>query len=216
MKKRKRVIAAAVLAVILFAVGFYIVFFIRLVKVPTGSMKNTILPGDRVAVNIVFRQIERGDIVIFKFPMDPSVQFIQRVIGLPGESIRLRDKRVYINGNELSERRVSVERVLPDDPSPMKELSADGGGSYSVLYNKADPGDLDLSDDLIPYGIKEPFQIPEGSYFVMGDNRDNSLDSRFWGVVPRDSITGKAFLIYWSEDPLDKKTRWDRTFSRLR
>lgn len=215
MKKRKRV-TLIILAVILFVIGVYVTFFVRLVKVPTGSMKNTIFPGDRIAVNKVYGQINRGDIIIFDFPQDKSVQFMQRVIGLPGESIQIRDKKVYINGNELPEKRLTVEPMLADDLSPAKELSAEGEGSYSVLHYKTSFGGLDFSDDASPYGVREPFQIPENNYFVMGDNRDNSLDSRFWGVVPRDSIKGKAFLIYWSEDMGSNKTRWNRVFSKLK
>lgn len=214
--KRKRIILLAVLAFIIFVFGFYVVFFIHFVKIPTGAMKNTIFPGDRLAINRIYGEVKRGDIVTFKYPQDKSILFLQRVIGLPGENIQIRDKKVYINDIELPERRIMVEPAPPDDMASMKELSSDGEGNYNVLYYKRNPGELDFSQESFQYAVKEPFQIPEDSYFLMGDNRDNSLDSRFWGVVPGNLITGKAIFIYWSEDIVNKETRWGRVFSKLK
>jgi signal peptidase I len=196
MKIRKRVILSAVLAIILFAIGFYFIFFVSFIKIPTGHMKNNILPGERLAVNRLFREIKRGDIVVYAHPDDLDTRFLSRVIGLPGESIQIRKNKVYINGNELSEKRVSVKSQLPNATEPMQEISSDGDGSYRVFYYERDPFFAESSDEFGMFGTKEPFQIPEGNYFVLGDNRDNSFDSRFRGPIPRQLISGKLFSTY--------------------
>ncbi len=157
-------------------------------KIPTGSMENNLLIGDHLLVNkFVFgpmsssverallpvRDIRRGDVVVFKYPEEPERDFIKRVIGLPGESLELRNKKVYINGAPLDEPYVHFL-----DPShSLQEVT-----SFDVRER---------------YG---PVRVPEGHYFVMGDNRDNSQDSRYWGFLPRGHIKGKALMIYWSYD----------------
>jgi len=219
MYKKKQVVISILLAFILFVAGFYYFFFLRLVRVPTGSMKNTILPGDRLAVNLLFGAINRGDIVVFRYPQDTNVMFVMRVIGLPGERIQLRDEKVYINGEELPEKRLTVEPEDLPAANPLKEISSDGEGSYHACYYSKNPSPLFQGENGI-FAVKEAFDIPNDSYFVMGDNRDNSLDSRFWGAVARRLIVGKPFMIYWSVDPSDKsgegKTRGDRVFSKLK
>ena len=156
-------------------------------KIPTGSMENNLLIGDHLLVNkFVFAPtvfdveqvmlptegVTRGDIVVFKFPLDPERDFIKRIIGLPGERLEIRDKTIYIDNVPLEE---------PYLPSHMTRLAP---GAYAV-------------DGRDNHG---PIAIPEGHYFVMGDSRDNSEDSRFWGVLPHDHIKGKAVVIYWSYD----------------
>jgi signal peptidase I len=195
-------------------------------KIPTGSMENNLLIGDHLLVNkFVFgpaptgveqavlpvRDIRRGDIVVFKYPDQPERDFIKRVIGLPGETIELRNKRVFVNGNPLDEPYVHFL-----DPSQ---------GSSEVTS-------FDVRER---YG---PVTVPSEQYFVMGDNRDNSQDSRYWGFLPRHYIKGKALMIYWSyeagsEDYADEglggtvkrtfsvvtnfftRTRWDRLFHQI-
>ena len=196
-------------------------------KIPTGSMENNLLVGDHLLVNkAVFSPIafdaettvlpngpvDRGDIVVFKFPLNPERDFIKRVIGLPGEKIELRDKTVYINDEPLPE---------PYLPSHMTRLVP---GAIAVAQRDN-------------HG---PITVPDGHYFMMGDNRDNSEDSRYWGTLPHDHIKGKAVVVYWSYDAgapeiiLDTglgatvrrlasgavgvftQTRWDRIFQGVR
>jgi signal peptidase I len=155
-------------------------------KIPTGSMENNLLIGDHLLVNkFVFgpspsalertllptRDIRRGDIVVFKYPDDPDRDFIKRVIGLPGDTLELRNKKVYVNGQPLDEPYVHFLDAAPD----ALEVT-----SFDVRER---------------YG---PVKVPERQYFVMGDNRDNSQDSRYWGFLPRELIKGKALMIYWS------------------
>jgi signal peptidase I len=156
-------------------------------KIPTGSMENNLLIGDHLLVNkfvfgpasavertlLPMRDIRRGDIVVFKYPDEPERDFIKRVIGLPGETLELRSKKVYVNGKPLDE--PYVHFIEPSH-------SAQEVTSFDVRER---------------YG---PVQVPEGQYFVMGDNRDNSQDSRYWGFLPRSYIKGKALMIYWSYD----------------
>jgi signal peptidase I len=195
-------------------------------KIPTGSMENNLLIGDHLLVNkFVFgpssnrieravfpmRDIRRGDIVVFKFPDEPERDFIKRVIGLPGEMLELRNKKVYIDGQPL------------DEP-------------YVHFLEPAREGQEVTSFDLRErYG---PVRVPEGHYFVMGDNRDNSQDSRYWGFLPRHYVKGKALMIYWSyesgrADDTDggvgatirrlfsvvthffTRTRWERLFHQI-
>jgi signal peptidase I len=156
-------------------------------KIPTGSMENNLLIGDHLLVNkFVFgpqskigqavlpvRDIRRQDIVVFKYPDEPERDFIKRVIGLPGETIELRNKKVFVNGQPLDEPYVHF---------------------LEASHLAAEVTSFDVRER---YG---PVTVPPGQYFVMGDNRDNSQDSRYWGFLPRHYIKGKALLIYWSYD----------------
>jgi signal peptidase I len=165
-------------------------FVVQAFKIPTGSMEENLLIGDHLLVNkFVFgleptalertllpvRDIRRQDIVVFKYPDQPERDFIKRVIGLPGETIELRNKRVFVNGQPLEE--PYVHFLEPPDDS--------------------EPGDADYTDFDVRrrYG---PVTVPPDQYFVMGDNRDNSQDSRYWGFLPRGYIKGKALMVYWS------------------
>jgi signal peptidase I len=166
--------------------------------IPSGSMMDTLLVGDYILVNkfiygpeVPFtdwhlpglRQPARGDIIVFRYPQDESRDFIKRIIGVPGDVVQVRGHQVYVNGRPLSEPYVK----------PGSATSAHTGSGYCGYA----------------YGC-EPTVVPPGSYFVMGDNRDNSQDSRYWGFVRRDKIKGKAFLIYWSWDSDHHWLRWWR------
>jgi signal peptidase I len=153
-------------------------------KIPSGAMNPTILQGDYiVAKKGIFADldsIKRGDIVIFPFPMDPSKDFIKRVIGLGGDLLEIKEKEVYINGESL----IEPYKIHLDD---------------NIISAERQPRDN--------YG---PVKIPDDSLFVMGDNRDQSNDSRYWGVIKKASIKGKASSTYWSWDHTDHRIRWNR------
>jgi signal peptidase I len=179
-------------------------------KIPTGSMENNLLVGDHLLVNkfayaptltalertlLPIRQVHRGDVIVFKYPVEPDRDFIKRVIGLPGETLEVKRKEVYINGKPLTEPYVHF----------IRPLSPEGAES------------LDVRDD---FG---PVTVPPDQYFMMGDNRDNSQDSRFWGFMPADYIKGKALMIYWSYEPEEggvasmlTSTRWNRLLHQIR
>lgn len=162
-------------------------FVVQAFKIPSGSMIPTLQIGDHILVNKFiyrFTDIERGDIIVFKFPKDESRDFIKRVIGIPGDKIEIRDKKVYINDKEL------------DEPYAIHEEQ--GGASYH------------------PRDSFGPIIIPENKYFMMGDNRENSMDSRFWGFLDKNKIKGKAFIIYWSWDSVNFGVRWSRLAMLLR
>jgi signal peptidase I len=186
-------------------------FVVQAFKIPTGSMEPNLLIGDHLLVNkFVFAPtlssaerallpvtaIRRGDIVVFKYPEDPERDFIKRVIGLPGETIELRDHRIHVNGRAVEE---PYAHYLPRQAGP-------GGGEFTSE---------DVRDR---YG---PVVVPAGSVFVMGDNRDNSQDSRYWGFLPKGNIKGKALMIYWSFDSsegglnLFTQTRWARLLHQI-
>lgn len=184
----------AILIALLLAL-FIRTFVIQAFKIPSGSMIPTLLVGDHILVNkfiygiknpitgstwISIEKPERGDIVVFKYPVNPKQDFIKRVIGVPGDSIKIVNKKVYIN-NTLFDIHGAVN-----------------------LDTKIIPGNLQPRDN---FG---PVVVPENSLFVMGDNRDNSHDSRFWSFVKYKEVKGKAFMIYWSWDREDFSVRWDR------
>ena len=178
----------ALLIAIIF-VNFARIFVFQAFKIPTGSMEDNLKVGDHIIVNkciygpmgdnplaklVPLRDIQRGDIIVFRFPLQPGVDYVKRVVGMPGDELMIRDKKVFINGRQLSE-----PYVLYDDPQifPRSDF-------LTEPYRSRDH-----------YG---PFRVPPGQYFAMGDNRDHSSDSRFWGTVPRSMIKGRAFLVYWS------------------
>jgi signal peptidase I len=159
-----------------------VVFVVQPVKVEGTSMLPRLHDGERIFVNKLIYyglpDIERGDIVVFWFPNDPTKSYIKRVIGLPGETVQVRGGRIFVNGKELQE--------------PYLE--------HSLNVAAAD---------------EPPTYVKPHYYFVMGDNRDNSQDSRYWGFVKRDKIKGKAFLIYWSWDSDRHWLRWWRLASYI-
>jgi signal peptidase I len=205
-------------------------FVVQAFKIPTGSMENNLLIGDHLLVNkFVFAPtltraedtllpidpIRRGDILVFKYPEDPERDFIKRVIGLPGETIELKNKKVHVNGMPLDEPYAHYLQPAPS-AADLQEVTS-----------------FDVRDR---YG---PVTVPADQYFVMGDNRDNSQDSRYWGFLPRGHIKGKALLIYWSYDAdasdyqqadatgmlkgalslfthFFTRTRWDRMLHQIR
>ena len=168
-------------------------FVAQAYNIPSGSMKPTLLVGDFILVNkLVYRfsEPQRGDIVVFKYPIDPNIDFIKRIIALPGEEVEVRNNQVFINGKPLplievgrgeenGVRKVIYEEVLPEGIKHKVQFYED------FPFSKRDFG---------------PVVVPPNHYFVMGDNRDNSEDSRYWGFLPRENIVGKAFVIYFSGD----------------
>jgi len=140
--------------------AFLITFVVQAFYIPSRSMEPTLEPGDRILVNKFiyrFHEPRRGDVIVFKFPLDPSRDFIKRVIGLPNDTVEIRSGALYINEKQVK------EPYLPETFP----------GSYG------------------------PFKVPPRHLFVLGDNRGNSEDSRFWGALPRENIVGKAMVIYW-------------------
>ncbi|MBI4850791.1 MAG: signal peptidase I [Acidobacteria bacterium] len=225
---------------------FGMTFVVQAVKVPTGSMLNTILVGDHLLVNkFIFgqdglmldkftphRPIKRGDVIVFKYPNDPTTNYVKRVIGLPGETIEMKGNSIFINGKELAEQYVLADQPLGDPYAPLEVVNvkeAPLGASYKAYYSyEYDPAEAVMEKSLAgqKFAIEAPFQIPPDHYFAMGDNRDNSQDSRYWGTVPRQNIVGRAWVVYYSldasKDGLGKttsgyllvdlftRTRWNR------
>jgi signal peptidase I len=188
--KRKSVFreyAEAIIIAVVLAL-FIRTFVVQAFKIPSGSMKPTLLVGDHILVSkfiygikipftdktiIKLGKPERGDVVVFKYPLDTKKDYIKRVVGLPGDKVELVNKQLFINGR------------VTDDPHAY----------YSVYGNLRNFG---------------PVTVPANHLFVMGDNRDESSDSRVWGFVPFYYLRGKAFLIYWSWDRTDFGVRWGR------
>ena len=184
-------------------------FVVQAFKIPSGSMLPTLLIGDHLLVNkfiygvrvpftgkllVPIKDPKSGDIIVFRYPKDRSIDYIKRVVGEPGDKIEIKDKKLYRNGTRA------------DDPH--------AHFSSTTIF----PASVSPKDN---FG---PITVPEGKYFVMGDNRDNSSDSRFWGFVESSDVLGKAFIIYWSwdiDEPLfsvDRfaSIRWDRLAEIIR
>jgi signal peptidase I len=214
---------------------FLMTFIAQAVAVPTGSMQNTINIGDHLFVNkFIFgkptpllgrllptRDIKRGDIIVFKLPSNSRINYVKRVIGLPGETVQVKGHRVFVNGKELPEERALVRGIGSPDPelTVVKVEPKPPGAWYRVFYDidRYSNGDEFEVNPQATYGVTEPIKVPEGKYFVMGDSRDNSEDSRYWGFVPRENIFARALYVHLSFDPranglLEKLTsiRWKR------
>lgn len=218
MKKNLVVLRIVVVVLVIGAACFLTVRFYltRLIVVPTGAMLNTIVPGDHLVAYKLFDPPSRGDIVVYQ-QTEGSERYVSRIIGLAGETIQVRGNSVSINGQILEEQRVTVE-PMDGAYDPLKEISSEGNGSYRVFYSKHLFDEQDrVGDPAGEFGTTTPFQIPDNSYFVLGDNRDNSYDSRFRGPVPRELIWGKPWLIYYSAKmPLQIEVRRERMFTKVR
>lgn len=197
MSNRKFTLIVVILGLVGAVYLTFRLFLVQTALVPGGSMSNTIVAGDHVLLMKSFSEIERGQVVVFRFPGD-SNRYIKRVVGLPGETIQHRGRTVYINGRALSEQKVLVER---DDGSgaPLRIRSKDRSGPYPVFYSRTDDEEDYALEIETTFGTHEPLRLPPDSYFLMGDNRDNSEDSRYRGPVPRNMIWGTAVLIYYSQ-----------------
>ncbi len=199
---------------------FLMTFIAQAVQVPTGSMQNNINIGDHLFVNkflfgeptpalkwlLPARDIRRGDIIVFKFPEDPKVNYVKRVVGLPGDKVVFRGTRVLVNDVELPEQRVTVSlRGTEYSSHPEVNVAPPPAGATYRVYYDDHAHDIDDADSGSgpSYGVREPVVVPADAYFALGDNRDNSLDSRYWGFVPRSNIIGRALYVYWSFNPLD-------------
>jgi signal peptidase I len=217
MSKKVKVLIVVALAVFLVMAGVVVYYFVayRVVRVPTASMANTIIPGDSVLCSRQVGEISRGDIVIFKLPEDPKVMYMHRVIGLPDETIQVKGHRIFINGVELPEERALVHLTGPEGPSSVNKVEPKPqGAGYRVFYDAdrySDDADFEINPD-VKYGVAGPYKIPPDNYFLLGDSRDNSRDSRFWGTVPRDLIAGKAIMIVDSKG----KGNEERLFKSLK
>ena len=186
------------IGIALIAALFIRTFIVQAFKIPSGSMLPTLQIGDHILVNklaygiripflerytLRFGKPKGGDVVVFVYPVDRTKDFIKRVIAVEGDQVEIRDKQVYVNGEPVKDTHAFFEDGL-------------------VIH-----GGIRLRDN---YG---PRTVPEGHIFVMGDNRDRSYDSRFWGFVNFKDIKGKAFVVYWSWDGKDRWVRWERTGS---
>ena len=224
-------------------------FVIQAFKIPTGSMENTLLIGDHLLVNkfiftsqermpahlLPVRGLRRGDVVVFKFPPsdeqgEPGQHFVKRVIGLPGDRIRIFHRQVFVNGRALVE--PYVHHLYADELRP--------GDDFPPPESEYLPGATSVwTAEMASHIQRGEVVVPPQEYFVMGDNREQSWDSRFWGFVPREMIIGRPLLIYWSfetardeymhNSPVDRllqlvdliihfptKTRWRRMLRFVR
>jgi signal peptidase I len=186
---------AEALAVAFILALFIRTFIVQAFKIPSGSMLPTLQIGDHILVNkfrygiriplvskrvLKFADPRRGDIIVFIYPVDTQKDFIKRVIGEPGDVIEIKHKQLYVNDQKIED---------------------------AWAHFVEGPGDQSRLTPRDNYG---PVTVPPDKVFVMGDNRDRSYDSRFWGFVPLDDVKGKAFLIYWSWDGEDRWVRWER------
>jgi signal peptidase I len=205
--------------------------------VPTPSMDTTVMVGDHLLVDklsyapsdgfsrhiLPYTEPKRGDIIVFRYPMDISQNYVKRCMGVPGDHIKVVDKELWLNGHKLVE--PYIQHMYPRIEPYRDNFPSE---PFGPVY---DPARRMLAEHVVNGEVV----VPEGNYFAMGDNRDNSLDSRYWGFVPRENIIGKPLVIFWSydaptEDWVDynsnhfidlaknffRKTRWDRTLKLVR
>jgi signal peptidase I len=198
------------LAGVLIIAIFVMTFVVQAFEIPSESMERTLLIGDYLLVNktsfshgghwnftLPYASLKRGDIIVFRYPVQPSQHFVKRVVAVPGDRVRLVNKRVYVNGQPLEEEYTLFKSRTADpyrDDFPNTDYFSENVERHWWIQMKS----LIHNGDLV---------VPAGQYFVLGDNRDESLDSRYWGFVPEENIVGRPLLIYWSvdrdESPID-------------
>ncbi|HMK30386.1 MAG TPA: signal peptidase I [Terriglobales bacterium] len=222
---------------------FVMTFIVQAFEIPSESMEDTLLIGDYLLVDKIdyasggawghilpYTPVKRGDIIVFRYPVNPQQHFVKRVIGLPGDRVRIANKQVFVNGQPTDEKRYVVFKSASRDPfrddfpNPQYPAAIDPKW-WAQMRKLVERGEL---------------IVPSGHYFALGDNRDESLDSRYWGFVPEENIVGRPLFIYWSVEKdsaipeydesgsvkltrflyamthVFKETRWDRTFRRVK
>lgn len=159
-------------------------FVVSAYRVNSGSMEGTLMTGDYIFVNKLAYESgslpQAGDVIVFKYPNNPDLEYIKRVVAVGGQTVQIADKKLFVDG------------IMIPDPANARHDDA-----------RLIPGDLSQRDNTAP------FVVPDGNYYVMGDNRDDSQDSRFWGPVPFENVMGKAVFIYWSWEPATNAPDWD-------
>jgi signal peptidase I len=237
--------AESLLVTIILAL-FLTTFVVQSFKIPSQSMEPTLLVGDHLLVNkfifggtgawyekiLPYRAIRRGDVIVFRFPFDDHPYYVKRVIGIPGDRVKIVDQQVYVNGNLLNEPYVVHDTAVPYDPF---------GDSFPPVTRHYYRSSVrqEWADQILDHVSDGELIVPAAKYFVMGDNRDRSFDSRFWGFVDRTAIMGGPVVIYWSinstEDEVEdvsfstrargiwdtllhlpSRTRWNRMFHQVR
>jgi signal peptidase I len=193
---------------VIFAILLFRSFLAEPFKIPSGSMMPTLLVGDFILVNkfaygirlpvlntkvIDIGEPERGDVMVFRYPMNPKEDYIKRVIGLPGDEITYRNKTLYVNGEKVDDT-YSGPYTGPSEPGRSM------AGAVVRIENLQGVEHRIMQLPRVNVGHEGTWRVPEGHYFAMGDNRDNSADSRFWGFVPEENLVGKAFLIWMNFD----------------
>ena len=237
---------------------FTTTFVVQAFKIPTGSMESNLLIGDHLLVNkfvfgqsgiftkiLPYSEPKRGDVIVFKYPEQPEVAYVKRLIGLPGDKIEVKGRTVYVNDLPLDEKYTQFinpgsihehygPAYIPKEGDQIEVMESAVKVNGNILNEEVVKAYPDRNNS-----YDEAFYVPQDQYFAMGDNRDNSMDSRIWGSVPRDYFLGKALVIYWSfETPRDEylrtgvterikqyvnvvknfisKTRWKRTLKIIR
>ena len=194
-------------ALIIAAIFLYFTntFVVQTFYIPSGSMEDTLLIGDHLFVNrfiygptenvldrsLPFRQVKRGDIVVFRSPEQPQLDLVKRCVAVGGDTVQVIDQQLYINGKAVNDASYAVHK----NPEPAGDF---GDPRYQLRDN---------------YG---PYRVPEGNYFCMGDNRDNSYDSRFWGPLPAHLVKGRALFIYWSYGGKTSTGQWEGVGSKIK
>ena len=208
-------------------------FVVQAFRIPTGSMKDTLLVGDFLLVNKfiygartpdsipftkimlpylrlpAFKDPEPGEIVVFKYPKDPTLDYIKRCIAVGGQTVEMRNGVVYVNGKPEGKMEEVGKRYDPEEGHYViyYKITADSGHEYTIRH---------YADHIVEQENWGPVTVPAGNYFMMGDNRDNSSDSRYWGFLPWENVVGEALILYWSWNhylPMSKlfhKVRWSR------
>lgn len=198
-------------------------FVLQAFKIPSQSMEPTLLIGDHLLVNkfifgghgawyeklLPYRDIRRGDVIVFKFPFDDHPHYVKRVIGIPGDLVKIADQQVFVNGSVINEPYVVHDPQATYDP-------------FSDTFPPTGPHFLrrlvrpEWADDILNHVKGDELVVPQGKYFVMGDNRDRSWDSRYWGFVDRGAVMGAPVIIYWSVDSPDDTSEEQSMEQRIR
>lgn len=203
---------------ILLLVFLFRSFLFEPFRIPTGSLEPTLLVGDFIVVNkyryglrlpVLHKKIfaldepKRGDIITFRYPLDPAINYIKRVVGVPGDRISYINKELYVNGEKIEQTPINGVTTSSDQSGGATDVIEKRENLLGVKHNifiRNDKWNEDFHDVV----------VPEGNYFAMGDNRDDSLDSRYWGFVPEENIVGQAILIWASFDWNHYSVRWKR------